>query len=78
MCSFASFASFLNIQRDGDSQEREEEADVFEERYAVRRDGDCNDAVAYMMYGFGDAKTPNPDSVELLESILIDFMVTLV
>ena len=30
--------------------------------------------VAYMMYGFGDAKEPDPDSIELMEDMLVDYL----
>ena len=32
-------------------------------------------AVAYMMYGFGDSKEPDPASVELVEDMLVDYLV---
>jgi hypothetical protein len=34
--------------------------------------------VAMMMYGFGDVRTPLPESVELLEDIVCDFLTKMV
>ncbi len=31
-----------------------------------------------MMYGFGDEETPNPESVELLENLVIQFIQNMV
>ena len=41
------------------------------DRYALVR----SRAVAYMMYGFGDSKEPDPASVELVEDMLLDYLV---
>jgi transcription initiation factor TFIID subunit 13 len=32
------------------------------------------ETVAYMMYGFGDAKEPDPDSIALMEDMLVEYL----
>jgi transcription initiation factor TFIID subunit 13 len=40
----------------------------------TRRRGAFARDLAYMMYGFGDAKEPDPESIELMEEMLVDYL----
>lgn len=52
-----------------DEREHEGEDEAF-----TRKRGAFAKDLAYMMYGFGDAKEPDPDSIELMEDMLVDYL----
>jgi len=53
----------------GDDGAAEDDGEAF-----VRRRGAFAKDLAYMMYGFGDAKEPDPASIELMEDLLVDYL----
>ena len=57
--------------RDGELAKDTEEDDG---EAFVRRKGTFAKDLSYMMYGFGDAKEPDPESVELLEDMLVEYL----